>query len=171
MLINLYLSGSIKKKIDTVKSVLGKASKAKADVLVDDIDEIKFGHKKLLVRTTPGHTDGCITLVCHSAKAIFTGDALLIRGCGRTDFQQGNSYTLYDSIHQKVFTLPDDYLIFPGHDYTGQSCSSVGEEKRLNPRLSKPREEFKKIMDNLNLPHPAQIDRALPANLVCGIQE
>lgn len=120
--------------------------------------------------STPGHTNGCVSIVCHTAKSVFTGDALLIRGCGRTDFQQGNSALLYDSVHSKIFTLPDDYVVFPAHDYTGQTNSSVGEEKKHNPRLSKAKEEFIKIMANLNLPYPAQIDRALPANLVCGIQ-
>uniref|UniRef100_A0AC34RQF1 Hydroxyacylglutathione hydrolase n=1 Tax=Panagrolaimus sp. JU765 TaxID=591449 RepID=A0AC34RQF1_9BILA len=102
---------------------------------------------------------------------IFTGDALLIRGCGRTDFQEGNPRTLYRSIHDKIFTLPDDYLIYPGHDYTGQTVSSVGEEKKFNPRLIVDENKFVEIMKNLNLPYPKQIDKAVPANKVCGIQE
>ncbi len=102
---------------------------------------------------------------------LFTGDALLIRGCGRTDFQSGSAYDLYDSVHTKIFTLPDDYLVYPGHDYKGQMSSTVGEEKNFNPRLTKNKEAFKEIMDNLNLPNPKMIDVAVPLNLVCGIQE
>ena len=98
------------------------------------------------------HIPGCMSYVSRSARDVFTGDALLIRGCGRTDFQQGNSNTLYDSIHKKIFTLPDDYAVYPGHDYTGQSSSTVSEEKRLNPRLTQSREKFIEIMVNLNLP-------------------
>ncbi|XP_072356774.1 persulfide dioxygenase ETHE1, mitochondrial-like [Scyliorhinus torazame] len=101
----------------------------------------------------------------------FTGDALLIRGCGRTDFQLGSSNTLYLSVHSKIFTLPDDCLLYPAHDYTGQTVTTVEEEKRLNPRLSKSLKEFVEIMSNLNLPYPKQIDHALPANLVCGLQD
>lgn len=118
-----------------------------------------------------GHTDGCVSIVCHSAKCVFTGDALLIRGCGRTDFQQGDAKLLYNSVHQKLFTLPDDYIVYPAHDYTGQTMSSIGEEKRHNPRLTKTQEEFVEIMKGLNLAPPAQLDKAVPANLNCGIQE
>lgn len=82
-------------------------------------DTIAFGNEKLIALATPGHTDGCISYVSHTAKCVFTGDALFIRGCGRTDFQQGNSQTLYDSVHKKLFTLGDEYTVFPGHDYKG----------------------------------------------------
>ena len=98
----------------------------------------------------------------------FTGDALLIRGCGRTDFQEGSSPTLYKSVHEQILSLPDSCLLYPGHDYKGMSCSTVGEEKKLNPRLSKSLEEFVHIMANLNLPPPAQLEKALPANLADG---
>lgn len=87
----------------------------------------------------------------------FTGDALLIRGCGRTDFQEGNSATLYDSVHQKIFTLPDSTKLYPAHDYKGMTVTTVDEEKRLNPRLTKTRPEFIHIMANLNLSYPKQI--------------
>lgn len=100
---------------------------------------------------------------------IFAGDTLLIRGCGRTDFQQGSSSTLYDSVHNQIFSLPETFLLYPGHDYTGQSVTSVGEEKKHNRRLTKSKTEFVKIMDALGLAYPKQIDRALPANLICGI--
>lgn len=82
-------------------------------------DVIEFGNEKVIALATPGHTNGCMSYVNHSGKFVITGDALLIRGCGRTDFQQGSAERLYDSIHTKIFTLPDEYTIFPGHDYKG----------------------------------------------------
>ena len=99
--------------------MLSKNSKGRADILIDEGDVIKFGNEHLVVLSTPGHTDGCLSFVSHKAKIIFTGDALLIRSCGRTDFQLGNSGSLYDSIHNKILTLPDEYIVFPGHDYNG----------------------------------------------------
>ncbi|XP_044254650.1 persulfide dioxygenase ETHE1 homolog, mitochondrial-like [Tribolium madens] len=102
---------------------------------------------------------------------VFTGDAVLIRGCGRTDFQEGDSATLYKNVHEKIFSLPEETRLFPAHDYRGMMMSSVDEEKRLNPRLTKSLEEFVKIMENLNLPYPKQIDKALPANKVCGLYD
>lgn len=100
---------------------------------------------------------------------VFTGDALFIRGTGRTDFQQGDAGKLYDGITQKLFTLPDATWVYPGHDYAGNLVSTIGEEKRLNPRLAgKSREEFIALMANLNLPHPKKIAESVPANLRCG---
>lgn len=87
----------------------------------------------------------------------FTGDAVLIRGCGRTDFQEGNPRTLYRSVHQKIFTLPDQTLLFPAHDYKGMTSTTVDEERRLNPRLTKTEDQFVDIMNNLNLAYPQQI--------------
>lgn len=92
----------------------------------------------------------------------FTGDAVLIRGCGRTDFQEGDAATLYNSVHRKIFTLPEETKLYPAHDYKGMTCTTVGEEKRLNPRLTKSLEEFVKIMDNLNLPYPKMIGKSVP---------
>jgi len=114
-------SGKFKTLLNSVKSVISYDSKAKADIHIKGGDRIKFGNEELLALSTPGHTNGCMSFVSHKAKIVFTGDALLIRGCGRTDFQQGSSDKLYDSIHQKILTLPDDYIVFPGHDYTGIS--------------------------------------------------
>jgi sulfur dioxygenase len=111
-------SGKLKKMIQTAKSVISY-SRAEADIQVKDGDRIKFGDEELLVLSTPGHTDGCLSFVNHKSKMVFTGDALLIRGCGRTDFQQGSADKLYESIHQKIFTLPNDYIVYPAHDYTG----------------------------------------------------
>ncbi|XP_076135804.1 persulfide dioxygenase ETHE1, mitochondrial isoform X3 [Alosa pseudoharengus] len=125
----------------------------------------------LNVRETPGHTDGCMTLVTGDQTMAFTGDTLLIRGCGRTDFQQGCSKKLYKSVHEKIFTLPGHCLIYPAHDYKGQTMSTVDEEKKYNPRLTKTLEEFVDIMKNLNLTRPNKIDIAVPANLVCGLHD
>src|SRR5690606_39834637 len=121
-------------------------------------------------RATPGHTNGCMTFVLDGARMAFTGDALLIRGAGRTDFQQGDPHTLYRSIVGVIFTLPDECLIFPAHDYRGLTASSVGEERRHNPRIGGMRDEhdFVGYMRNLHLPHPKQMDAAVPANLKCG---
>lgn len=140
------------------------------DVAVKENDRIYFGKRYVSVRETPGHTNGCVTYVLDDESMAFTGDTLLIRGCGRTDFQQGSSHVLYDSIHSKIFTLPDTTLLYPGHDYRGLTVSSVAEEKKYNPRLGGERseEDFSGFMDNMNLPHPKQIKKALPANMKSG---
>jgi sulfur dioxygenase len=153
------------------KSVISKESNALADEYVSDNDVIKFGSYELEVRSTPGHTNGCVTYVDHTHRMAFTGDALLIRGCGRTDFQEGNPGTLYDVVHGKILSLPPDYLLYPAHDYTGRTVTSVAEELQHNPRLTKSRDEFIDIMNNLGLAYPSKIDLALPWNKVCGIQE
>ncbi|KAM7421343.1 hypothetical protein PAMA_015476 [Pampus argenteus] len=112
-------TGLMKRRLAGLKSAISKFSGASADILLSDEDEIAFGKHCLTVRETPGHTDGCITLVSGDQSMAFTGDALLIRGCGRTDFQQGCPKKLYHSVHQKIFTLPDQCLIYPAHDYLG----------------------------------------------------
>lgn len=164
-------TGLMKKQLHGLKSAICKHSGAQADVYYTEGDTITYGRHSLVVRETPGHTDGCMTLVSGDQSMAFTGDALLIRGCGRTDFQQGSSEKLYKSIHDKVFTLPDSCLVYPAHDYLGQTSSTVGEERRFNPRLTKPLKEFVEIMNNLNLPRPNKIDIAVPANLVCGLHQ
>ena len=156
------------------KTVLSAAAGAGCpDVLVEDGDTIEVGSITIEARQTPGHTDGCVTYVVDDGeqKRAFTGDTLLIRGCGRTDFQQGSAANLYASVHEKIFTLPDDTPIYPGHDYKGRTMSTVGEEKRLNPRLGGGRDEveFARIMANLNLAKPKKIDIAVPANMHCGL--
>lgn len=163
-------TGELKKLLPGCKSVIAEVSRANADVKINHGDKIKFGKYEIEARSTPGHTGGCMTYVWHEKGMVFTGDAVLIRGCGRTDFQEGNSEQLYDSVHSQIFSLPPDFMIFPAHDYTGQTMSTVAEERANNPRLNKDRKEFAEIMKNLNLPYPKQIDRALPANLLCGIQ-
>ncbi|ESO89408.1 hypothetical protein LOTGIDRAFT_218798 [Lottia gigantea] len=162
-------TGEIKKRIKTCQSMIAEVSKAQADIKLKEGNSIRFGYQELEVRATPGHTDGCLTYVWHDKCCVFTGDAVLIRGCGRTDFQQGDSGRLYDSVHKNIFSLPKHYSIFPAHDYTGQTQSTVEEELKHNKRLTKSREEFIRIMAELNLPYPKQIDKALPANMVCGI--
>lgn len=164
-------TGLLKKSVSGLKSAISKQSGATADILLSEGDKITFGKHCLTVRETPGHTDGCITFVTGDQSIAFTGDTLLIRGCGRTDFQQGCARTLYESVHLKIFTLPEQCLIYPAHDYKGQTVSTVGEEKKFNPRLTKTLEEFMDIMSNLNLSKPAKIDIAVPANLVCGVHE
>nr|MCH9684671.1 MBL fold metallo-hydrolase [Deltaproteobacteria bacterium] len=143
------------------------------DIHVRDGDRVSFGQHALVVRTTPGHTNGCLSFVLDDQSRVFTGDALLIRGCGRTDFQQGDCVALYRSVHDKLFTLPDDTLVFPGHDYRGHTCTTIGEEKTHNPRLGGGRslEQFAEIMSHLDLAQPAKLDVAVAANLNCGLSD
>lgn len=139
-----------------------------ADIELKDGDELNFGAFAIRSLATPGHTDSCMSYFCEGR--VFTGDALLIRGTGRTDFQQGSSARLYDSITGKLFTLPPETLVYPAHDYRGHTASTIGEELAHNPRLAgKTREQFVKIMSELKLDHPKKIHEALPANLGCGI--
>jgi len=144
-----------------------------ADIEFRHGDTIVFGRHQLEVRATPGHTDGCLTYVLDGGRVAFTGDALLIRGCGRCDFQQGNAATLFDSITDRIFSLPDDCLVYPAHDYNGRTVSTVGEEKAYNERIGgdASRSDFVGYMNAMQLPHPRQIDIALPANLVSGKPE
>ena len=141
-----------------------------ADIYLEPGAELAFGSRRLEARPTPGHTNGCMTFVLDGQGMAFTGDALLIRGAGRTDFQQGDALTLYHSVQEQIFTLPEDCMLYPAHDYRGLTATSVFEEKRFNPRLGGDRsaEDFVGYMSNLNLPHPKQIEAAVPANLRCG---
>ena len=141
-----------------------------ADVYFKHGDHIRFGQRYLSVRETPGHTNGCLTYVLDNESMAFTGDCLLIRGCGRTDFQHGDPRNLYQSVHSQIFTLPDETLLYPAHDYRGLTVTSVAEEKEYNPRLGGKlnEDDFDGYMRNLNLQHPHQIDIAIPANLKSG---
>ncbi|MEK6245714.1 MAG: MBL fold metallo-hydrolase [Pseudomonadota bacterium] len=143
------------------------------DRTLEDGDRVAFGRHALEVRATPGHTAGCLTYVLEDRSMAFTGDALLIRGCGRTDFQQGDARRLFRSVRDRLFSLPDDCLIYPCHDYHGLTASSVGEEKMYNPRLAETIGEgdFVGYMTNLGLPHPKLMEVAVPANLRCGRPE
>ena len=151
--------------------VLSASSAAQgADRLLLAGDSVAFGSHHLQARATPGHTDGCMSYVLDDLSMAFTGDALLIRGCGRTDFQQGSPARLFASVHEQLFTLPHDCLIYPGHDYRGLTVSSVAEERRFNPRLGGDANpsDFAGYMRHLGLAHPKLIDIAVPANLRCG---
>ena len=140
-----------------------------ADLQVSDGDFLVLGDDVIRVLATPGHTPESLSFRWHDR--IFTGDALLIGGCGRTDFQGGHAGTLYDSITEKLFDLPEETLIYPGHDYKGRRVSCIAEEKQLHPRLAgKSRQEFIEIMHNLDLPKPKLIDVAVPANRLCGTE-
>ena len=141
-----------------------------ADRYVRHGDRIAFGKRYLEVRATPGHTSGCITLVLDDESKAFTGDALLIRGSGRTDFQQGDARTLYRSVRSQILSLPPACLLYPAHDYRGLTVTSVAEEQQFNPRLGGQAGEsdFVGYMQNLGLPHPKLMDVAVPANLRVG---
>ena len=144
-----------------------------ADRLLRQGDRIDFGTRHLRVRETPGHTDGCVSFVLDDASMAFTGDALLIRGCGRTDFQQGSPNRLFRSVREQIMSLPPACLLYPAHDYRGITVTSVAEERRFNPRLGGDANEadFAGYMNNLGLPHPKLMDIAVPANLRCGQPE
>jgi sulfur dioxygenase len=141
-----------------------------ADRYLEPAEKIIFGRRHVEARATPGHTSGCMTYVLDDRSMAFTGDALLIRGCGRTDFQQGDPQTLFRSVRGQIFTLPDHCTLYPGHDYRGLTATSVAEEKRYNPRLGEAilEQDFVGYMKHLGLPHPKQMALAVPANLKCG---
>ncbi len=141
-----------------------------ADRLLQHDDRVAFGDRHLQVRATPGHTHGCITFVLDDRSLALTGDCLLIRGCGRTDFQQGDAREMFRSIRNQIMTLPAPCLLYPGHDYRGLTVTSVAEERRFNPRIADTigEDDFAGYMQNLGLPHPKLLDVAVPANLRCG---
>lgn len=154
-------------------SAIGLAAAARAENVTLPLqhgDRVAFGPRFLEVRSTPGHTDGCISFVLDDRSMAFSGDALLVRGCGRCDFQQGDPHTLWASITQQIFSLPDSCLLYPGHDYTGRSVTSVAEEKAFNARLggNATERDFVGHMQAMKLPHPGRIAEALPGNLRSG---
>jgi glyoxylase-like metal-dependent hydrolase (beta-lactamase superfamily II)/rhodanese-related sulfurtransferase len=164
-------SGLLRERLGAKTIVSERAGVVCADRLVKQGDIVAFGRHKLEVRETPGHTSGCLTFVCAEEKLAFTGDALLIRSCGRTDFQQGDSATLFRSVHGQILSLPEDTALYPAHDYKGRTSTTVREELKHNPRLgqSKSLAEFIDIMAALKLPYPKKIDASLPANVQCGV--
>lgn len=138
---------------------------------VSEDDVVDVDGLKLRAIYTPGHTNESFSFLLDPEKprGVFTGDVLLIRGSGRTDFQGGDPHSSWDSIVNKLFRLPEDTLVWPAHDYKGWTASSIGEEKAHNPRLAgKSEAEYVEIMNNLNLPDPKLMDVAVPANLACG---
>lgn len=173
---HISATGLLKQKLPRLNSVIGAASHAKANLLVSAGDTVDIGGDlKLDVIETPGHTEGCVSYYLPATKAhpgmVFTGDTLMIRGCGRTDFQGGSSEMLYRSITERLFKLPPDTMVYPGHDYQGMTASTIAEEIACNPRVGKKKslEDFKNIMASLKLAYPKMFDVAVPANLNCGI--
>ena len=142
------------------------------DLPIREGERICVGSLRLDPLYTPGHTDDhyAYFLEGDGCTRVFTGDALMIDGCGRTDFQNGDAATLYRSVHEKIFSLPDDTLVYPGHDYQHRRVSSVAQERERNPRLGEGRSEaeFVAIMEALDLPRPKKMDIAVPANRACG---
>jgi glyoxylase-like metal-dependent hydrolase (beta-lactamase superfamily II)/rhodanese-related sulfurtransferase len=165
--------GLLREKLDCALVVSGRSGVRTADRSVEEGEVIGFGRHALEVRETPGHTEGCLSYVCHEQGMAFTGDALLIRGCGRTDFQQGDARRLYASVREKILSLPDATCLYPGHDYKGRLVTTVAEEKRFNPRLgdAKSLEEFVELMGQLSLAYPKRMDEALPANMASGVTQ
>jgi glyoxylase-like metal-dependent hydrolase (beta-lactamase superfamily II) len=163
-------SGLLSERLGSKSVVHRDAGAMCADLLVTDMVLLQIGDLEFRVRHTPGHTSGCISFVMNDR--VFTGDSLLIGGCGRTDFQEGDAGRLYDSIHEKLFSLPPDTLVYPGHDYSGNTVSTIRQERDRNPRLggARTRGEFIEIMQRLDLPYPKFIDQALPANQACGME-
>ena len=165
-----HITGTGKlRELTGCQGILPKNAKAEcADSYIGDGEIINVGEIIVKAIATPGHTDSHVAYLVNDTK-LLTGDALFIRGCGRTDFQNGDPGTLYDSVTQKLFTLPDDTLVYPAHDYKGQTVSTIGEEKQWNPRFAgKSRQSFINLMNSLNLPNPQKMMEAVPANEQCG---
>ena len=139
------------------------------DLGVEEGTPLRIGSVILHPLHTPGHTDGHFAFL--TGDRVFTGDALLIEGCGRTDFQKGDVDALFRSVKEKLFSLPDDCLVYPAHDYHDRRVSTIAQEKKRNPRLGNNRtlEDFREIMANLNLPYPTFMDYAVPGNRLCGV--
>jgi sulfur dioxygenase len=161
-------AGEARTRTGAKSAVSAGANVECVDISLNDGQELFLGNKKIKALATPGHTDSCMSYVFEGR--VFTGDALLVRGTGRTDFQQGSSEKLFESVHEKLFTLPEDTLVYPAHDYRGQTASTIGLEMKLNPRLGagKSKAEFVKTMSELKLANPKKIHEAVHANLACG---
>ena len=165
---HITAAGKLRELTDCI-TLLGAGTNAKCvSKVVKDGEKIQVGSLEFTVLETPGHTQDSYCL--YTPTMVFTGDTLFVRGTGRTDFQAGNPVDQYNSIVNKLFSLPEETIVYPGHDYNGNTSSSIWEEKNFNPRLAgKSVAEFKEIMDNLNLPNPKLMDVAVPANLACGL--
>lgn len=162
-------AGEIRARLKIKTAAPQKAKVECADIHLSEGDVVSFGKFKIQVLETPGHTDASLSFLFEDM--VFTGDALLIRGTGRTDFQSGSAEQLFESITKKLFTLPPQTKIYPGHDYHGQTSSTIEMEMKHNPRIGngKSKEEFVQLMSQLNLAYPKKIDKALPANQACGM--
>src|SRR4029077_11606477 len=152
-------------------TVMGEQTKADVvSIRLTDGDKLTIEGLALDVLYTPGHTDDSYSFVM--PDRVFTGDTLLIRGTGRTDFQNGDPRQQYESIFGRLLKLPNETLIYPAHDYKGETVSTIGEERAFNPRLQvKSVEEYVEIMNNLNLPNPKMMDVAVPANMRVGLAQ
>jgi len=168
---HITASGLLRQRLGSQTGVSQLCGATTADIQIQDGDVFEFAvGEQIKVIATPGHTSGSISYLWRDR--LFTGDSLLIGGCGRTDFQGGDAGAQYDGITQRLFTLPDETLVYPGHDYQQRWVSSIMQERTTNPRLAgKSREQFIEIMNNLNLPKPRLIDEAVPANRYCGLDE
>lgn len=161
-------TGKLREITGCLGIVPAKASATCADKYMQDGERLEVGEIIIQAIATPGHTDSHIAYLINNDK-LLTGDSLLIRGCGRTDFQSGNAGIQYESITEKLFTLPDTTLVYPGHDYKGFTVSTIGEEIQHNPRFkNQNKTTFIEMMNNLNLPNPKKMMAAVPANQKCG---
>lgn len=161
-------TGKLREITGCLGIVPAKASATCADKYMEDGEILEIGEIIIQAIATPGHTDSHIAYLINNDK-VLTGDSLLIRGCGRTDFQSGDAGIQYESITEKLFTLPDTTLVYPGHDYKGFTVSTIGEEKQHNPRFKdQNKTTFIEMMNNLNLPNPKKMMAAVPANQQCG---
>jgi sulfur dioxygenase len=168
---HITASGLLRQRLGATTGVSQLCGAETADIQLQDGDVLEFaGGEQIKVIATPGHTRGSLSFLWRDR--VFTGDSLLIGGCGRTDFQGGDAGAQYDSITRRLFTLPDETLVYPGHDYQQHWVSTIKQERTTNPRLAgKSREQFIEIMNKLNLPKPRLIDEAVPANRRCGLEE
>lgn len=166
-------AGKLRERTSAITHVSALGGAPCADVALTDGHVVLVGSVAIRILATPGHTSGCVSLDVSAPgepRRVLTGDALLVRGCGRTDFQEGDAATLWRSVHDKLFTLPDDTLVYPAHDYRGFTVSTIGEERTHNPRLGghMTLESFVALMKDLDLSPPAKIHEAVPANRACG---
>ena len=161
-------TGKLRELTGCLGIVPENASASCADRQIKHGEILKLDEITIEAIATLGHTDSHMAYLVNGEK-LLTGDSLLIRGCGRTDFQSGDAGSLFDAITQRLFTLPDETLVYPGHDYRGHTVSTIGEEKQFNPRLQgRTRDNFIEFMASLNLPNPQKIMEAVPANQLCG---
>ncbi len=161
-------TGELRQRLGCLGIVPAGAEVSCADRHIQDGEMLTVGSLEIVAIATPGHTDSHMAYLANGTH-LFTGDALFIRGCGRTDFQSGDAGILYDSVTQKLFSLPAETLVYPGHDYRGHSLSTIGEEVQWNPRfVGRDRNSFISFMDSLDLPNPKKIMEAVPANQSCG---
>lgn len=161
-------TAKLRKATACLSIVPEKAQVDCANKHIKDGDILQLGSVTIKAIATPGHTDSHMTYYVNYDR-VFTGDALFVRGCGRTDFQSGDAGTLFDSVTQRLFALPNETLVYPAHDYRGHTVSTIEEEKHWNPRFAgRSRDGFIEFMANLNLPEPKKMMEAVPANERCG---